>query len=207
MNINDLTKRLLLLKANPKLAEMLPQAEILAMMTDVLTAITQLKKTIEENKLRGEKGETGSPGAPGFTPRPEIDYPTNKQFKEALKAFESQFKALDKTIKAKLADVQNGKDAQITPELIAEVAELAKSRIELPDVALLVAVETDAFWSALDILEEDLEKLKEEIKNQPRGSSMGTSKNVINAVFDQRLPVSVDPPINPKVNQLWVQIL
>lgn len=175
MTNKELIKRVAILKANPKLANVLPQSDILALLGDVVKAFGVLQEAVETNKIKGE------PGANGITPRPGVDYPTysdiDTAFTRSLSSFETAYSKLERDIKARLATVKDGKDAVITDSEIDQIARLAVELIELPDFTQMMSTEVDAFWSALEIQKEDITKLREDIEN--RAASTGGSQAVI----------------------------
>ena len=148
MNNKDLLKRLLLLKNNPKLAEMLPQAEILTYIMQLMSAFSTLEKAVSDGRLRGEDGRT---------PIAELN--------QALSVFNTRFDALVSRVEGKLATITNGtdgedgKDAVITDELKQEIADLALGMIELPDFDTLIkttfTINPQAIRDGLELLQDE----------------------------------------------------
>ena len=131
----DVFKKIAYLKANPKLAELVPQSDLLIMMADLLSAFRQLETAIQTNKIKGDPGET---------PVKDRDYPSLERFEELVSQFENRFKLMERGVSARVATIRDGrdgvdgKDAEITQEVIDEVARLAAQVIELPDFNTLV---------------------------------------------------------------------
>lgn len=223
MNYNDLAKRLILLKRNPALAQTLSQSELVSLLHDVFGAFNQLKDAIETNKI---KGDTGAPGKNGTTPRSGIDYLSIEQTKALYDEFVEEFLALEAKIASRLAEVkdgtdgENGKDAEITPELLEEVASLAVTLIELPDFQSMVSLEVDAFWAALDEQKKTIETWKKEADERiaRAGKGGGTSRNTITQMINDTLQVvyvtggvetraklysSDTQPTSPSIGDLW----
>lgn len=176
MNNTDLIKRVAILKANPQLAEVIPQSDIIKLLSEVVAAFSVLQEAIETNKIKGEKGDDG------ITPRPGVDYPSMAQveasFTRALTAFEKEYAKLEAQIAQKLSTVTNGKDgkdAEITPADRNEIAAIAARLIQLPDFNAMMSLEADAFWAALELQRDEIDQLKQDIKTTGRqgGGTIG----------------------------------
>lgn len=164
MDNKELLRRLALLKANPKLAETIPQAEVFKMIQDVISAFNVLKTAIDNGKIKGEAG---------YTPIPDVDYPSltryDKSIEETITALETNYAYALDAIEKKLATVkdgEDGKDAVITDADKEEIAALAYSLITLPNFDELVTSEIprngEAIRDALELLQGD-ERYKVEI--------------------------------------------
>lgn len=161
MDNKEILRRLALLKANPALAETIPQAEVLKMVQDVVSAFNVLKTAIETNKIKGPAG---------YTPVADKDYPSlnryNKTIERTITNLETNYSYALDAIEKKLATLKDGKDAVITDKDKAEIAELAYSLISLPDFEELVSTEitrnSTAIRDALELLQGD-ERYKVEI--------------------------------------------
>lgn len=200
MEYNQLLKRVQLLKANPKLADSLPQSDFLELMAQFIGAFNSLKASIEQNKLRGEKGEDGK------TPRPDVDYLSKqtaiRALNDTLDDFETKLNAsissIEKKVDTKLSGLRDGKDAEVTDELKKEIAELAYELISLPNFATLITQETEAIRNGLELLPEgeklaqsaieglveDLQKIREAIV-QKSGGGGGLSRNAVISLIAQ----------------------
>jgi hypothetical protein len=128
----DLVRKIRYLKANPKLAELIPQSDMLSLMGDLLSGLQALQKGIETNKITGPKG------ADGYTPRPDVDYASLRSFDQALSAFEAKYNQISNRLDSKLSTIQNGKDGIVSDDEIARAADLASQLIELPDFDALI---------------------------------------------------------------------
>lgn len=152
--MDSLIRKLILLRANPKLVETLPQGEIIQMMDTLVKAFRSLQTSIEENKLSG---------ADGYTPQPGIDYATrsettkmvNKVLSDELSRFEKSVNSLERAIEKRLSRIQDGKDAEVTDAQIQKAAKLAASLIEIPDFATLITMEPQSIRDSLELLQGD----------------------------------------------------
>jgi len=160
MDTKEILKKAALLKRNPQLANVIPNSEIISLVTDVLGAFTNLQKAIETNKLKGDKGDDGK------TPVAGKDYPSydevNSVLSDALAQYGTKYQNLQNELQKailKASELTNGKDAEITDELIEEIAQMAYSLIELPDFDTLVSTEitrnSEAIRNALELLQGD----------------------------------------------------
>ncbi len=157
----DLLKRLAILQKKPELAEILPQAELIAMMSQFVSAFEELKKAIETNKLKGDKGE------PGVTPQAGKDYPSYQQVETAIQSylavFETNFTTLEKRAQLVIEKVRDGKDAEITQEIKDEIADAVRALIELPDfdqlVELTIQARPDLVRNGLETITKEEDKL------------------------------------------------
>jgi hypothetical protein len=158
MDTKEILRKAALLKRNPQLANVIPNSEIIALVTDVLGAFTTLQKAIETNKLKGDKGDDGA------TPVSGKDYPSFEQIdgvlSDALADYGTKYQNLQNELQKAIlraSELTNGKDAEITDELIEEVAQMAYSLIELPDFDTLVSTEitrnSEAIRDALELLQ------------------------------------------------------
>jgi hypothetical protein len=209
----DLVRKIRYLKANPKLAELIPQSDMLILMGDLLRGFPALQKGIETNKITGPKG------ADGYTPRPDVDYASLRSFDQALSAFEAKYNQISNRLDSKLSTIQNGKDgkdAEITPELVAEIADMAAQMIELPNFANLIQMEPEAIRNSLELLKDDdrlsIEAIRGlqdqlEVLAQRAVANGGTiGKQQVFGFFKQFIPVSATAPNNPQINDLWVDL-
>ena len=153
MDYTILAKKLYLLKTNPSLAETMPQADILALITEVFSAFRALQTSIESGRLQGETGLAGA------TPRAGIDYPSFSSFDATIQAKNKEIDAklvkFENELSQKLSSLKDGKDAEITASLITQIAELASSMIDVPDVATTITAEPGAIRNALELLDGD----------------------------------------------------
>lgn len=96
-------------------------------------------------------------GIDGVTPEKDRDYLSKESTEKLVAELASKTKAeLEALVATKLANVANGrdgKDAVITPELIARVADLAQSMIVLPDFPTLITMEPEAIRNSLELLQ------------------------------------------------------
>lgn len=208
MSSQDLMRRIAILKRNPQYAQLLPQEDFVRLAADLLTAFQTLQKAIEANKLKGDKGE------PGYSPV--------REFESAVGGYERRFSGLVREVETKLAairDGRDGKDAEITPELVRQVAEMASEMVELPDIESLVVTEinrnglaiidavrlSNEKWTQADI--EGLQERLDELARYMGSVSGGTiGKQQVYGFFRQFIPVSTTAPQAPKLNDLWVEI-
>jgi hypothetical protein len=139
MATTDLLRRVAILKRNPQYAQLLPHSDFVELASQVLTAFKTLQDAVADGRLKGEQGEPGRPGAqgaPGYSPI--------KEFESVVRGYEHRFVEFASEIEAKLAEIksgEDGKDAEITPELMGRVAEMASALVELPDFESLVTTE------------------------------------------------------------------
>lgn len=226
MDNSSLLRRLALLKANPKLAESLPQSDILAFVSELLGAFNSLKTAIERNKLRGEKGDKGEPGKNARELIAGVDYLTKQQSDALLERLEDSYNRLSLDLEARLSalkDGKDGKDAVVTPEMLQAVSQMAVDLIALPDFEALFAtvVQTNPaiVRDGLELLPDgeklsqdaiaDLPQTLRRIEDTARRSQSGAGgigTGQVNKIFDQRIPVSATAPVQPAINQLWVDI-
>jgi hypothetical protein len=161
--MEDLLKKLILLKTNPKLIESLPQGEVIKMMETLVTAFRALQKAIEANKLKGDDGITPIPGKDYQTKRESEEMIASVLNKE-LSRYEKKVTALEKSIEKRLARVRDGKDAEVSIEQIRQAANIAAKLIELPDFSTLITSEPAAIRDALELLQGDERLTKDAIK-------------------------------------------
>jgi len=153
MDTKEIVKKATLLKRNPDLANVIPNSEIIALVTDVLGAFANLQKAVSDGRLKGEKGEDGK------TPVAGKDYPSfeqvNKTLADSLKEY-AKFQADVQQAIDRASKLKDGKDAEITPEIIDEIAQIASSLVDLPDFDSLVTTEInrngEAVRNALELL-------------------------------------------------------
>jgi Arc/MetJ-type ribon-helix-helix transcriptional regulator len=235
MDTKEILKKAALLKRNPELANVIPNSEIISLVNDVLGAFSKLQTVIEQNKLKGDKGEDG------VTPVAGKDYPSFDQIDDvlssALRDYGEKYGKLQTELQAQIeraSKLENGKDAEITEELIAQVAELAASLIDLPDFETLVGTEinrnSEAIRNALELLQGDerldasaIKGLDAYIKTTyVNGGTIGKGQVygfIRQAVADGTIPTpqlaisdltdvkksAVAPP-SPAVGDLWIDI-
>lgn len=168
MDNHQILKRLLLIKKNPKLAEILPQGEILQYIETLVTAFEALKNAIETNKIKGEDG---------YTPVEGKDYYSKQQVKDflenSLNKYETNVSFLIKKVEERLETITNGKDgddAEITEEIKKEIAEMCYGLISLPDFDALIdeRLTANPFASrdSLELISKEEDKLEQSaIKN------------------------------------------
>lgn len=168
MDNQKLLQRLILLKKNPKLADVLPQGEILQYIETLLVAFEGLKKAIETNKIKGEDG---------YSPVEGKDYYSKAQVKQyldgCLSKYENDVSALMSKVEARLLEIksgEDGKDAEITDEIKKEIAEMCYGLISLPDFNALVderiTANPFAVRDSLELIKEEEDKLEQSaIKN------------------------------------------
>jgi len=98
-------------------------------------------------------------GIDGVTPEPDKDYiskETALKFLADVKAeLEAKNTELEKAIQSKLATIKNGEDAKITDDIIATIASVASSLVELPDFDILITKSSEAVRDALELLVDD----------------------------------------------------
>lgn len=95
-------------------------------------------------------------GIDGKTPVPDQDYISKETSLKFLNDVKSQLEnkntELEKAIQSKLESVSDGKDAEITDDLIATVASMASSLVDLPDFDILITESPEAIRNALELL-------------------------------------------------------
>jgi hypothetical protein len=208
MATKDLLRRVAILKRNPQYAQLLPQQDFVALAADLVEAFKNLQKGITDGRLKGDKGE------PGYSPV--------REFESAVGGYERRFSGLVREVETKLTairDGRDGKDAEITPELVSQVAEMATEMVELPDFESLVVTEinrnglaiidavrlSNEKWTQADI--EGLQERLDELARYMGSVSSGTiGKQQVYGFFRQFIPVSATAPQAPKLNDLWVDI-
>ena len=98
-------------------------------------------------------------GIDGVTPEPDKDYISKETALKFLADVKSELEAknteLEKAIQSKLATVKNGEDAEITDDIIATIASVASSLVELPDFDILITESSEAIRNALELLVDD----------------------------------------------------
>ena len=157
MDTKEILRKAALLKRNPDLANVIPNSEIIALVTDVLGAFTNLQKAVSDGRLKGEKGEDGK------TPVAGKDYPSfeqvDKTLADSLKEYSREYAKFQSDVQQAIdraSKLKDGKNAEITPEIIDEVAQIASSLVDLPDFDNLVTTEInrngEAVRNALELL-------------------------------------------------------
>lgn len=222
MENKDLLKRLLFIKKNPKLADIIPQAEILSYIQQLLNAYQALETAIKNGRLKGE------PGQDGYSPVNELN--------AALRGFESRFTTLLGTVEKRLATITNGtpgkagKDAEITDDIKREIAEIARSLIELPDFDALISqtitANPEAIRNSLELLVggeryhveindvQGLRSILDDLAVLRSSGGGGIGRNQVDKFIadsdtwktggtSQRLTVSATEPPEPRLNDLW----
>ena len=110
-------------------------------------------------------------GIDGKTPEKDKDYLSKETSEQMIADLASKTKAeLEALVATKLANVANGKDgkdAVVTPELVASIAELAQSMIVLPDFPTLLTMEPEAIRNALELLPDGEKLVQEAIEGLP----------------------------------------
>ena len=163
MDNKELLRRLALLKANPKLADTLPQGEILGYITELITAFNILKKAIETNKIKGEDGYTPKEGK-DYHSKAQIEQMVYSVLNQGLTEYEQSANALLTKLEKRVETIKDGKDAEITEELKEEVAEMCRALIDLPDFEALIderiTANPFAIRDSLELIPEEKDKLK-----------------------------------------------
>lgn len=139
-------------------------------------------------------------GIDGKTPEKDVDYIGKETAELFIADLADKSRAeLEEIIQAKLATItqpENGKDAVIDDELIARIADIAQSMIELPDFASLITMEPEAIRNSLELLpdgeklaQEAIEGLPErlkELENRPvQVIGGGVSKNAVLKLIEE----------------------
>jgi vacuolar-type H+-ATPase subunit E/Vma4 len=161
--MEDLLRKLVLLKTNPKLIDSLPQGDIIKMMETLVTAFRALQKAIEANKLKGDDGITPIPGKDYQTKR-EAEEMLSSVLEKELNRFEKKVTTLEKAIEKRLERLRDGKDAEVSTTQIQQAAQIASKLIELPDFSTLITTEPTAIRDALELLQGDERLTKDAIK-------------------------------------------
>lgn len=187
MDIQKLLKRLALAQQNPDLGISFSNEELTTVVATFLKVNQKTNELIEKGKIKG---------ADGYTPKAGKDYLTPEQQEQFMRsALEVALAKHDKEIQSRLAQLQNGldgKDAEITDEMLAEIAEKASKLISLPDFKELMQVTVNAspeeVRNALELLQDedklemsaikDLDKTLEEIKNLVFNISRGSGGTI-----------------------------
>jgi hypothetical protein len=163
MDTQEILKKAALLKRNPQLANVIPNSEVITLLNDVLGAFVNLQKAVNDGRLKGDKGDKGDNGK---TPVVGEDYPSFDQINGVLNAALTEYgtkyqnlqNELQKAI-SRASELTNGKDAEITEEMIEEIAELAFSLIEMPDFNALIetriTASPESIRDALELLQGD----------------------------------------------------
>lgn len=163
MDNKELLRRLALLKANPKLAETLPQGEILGYITELITAFNILKQAIETNKIKGEDGYTPKEGK-DYHSKSQIEQMVYSVLNKGLTEYEQSANALLTKLEKRVETIKDGEDAEITEELKEEVAEMCRALIDLPDFEALIderiTANPFATRDSLELIPEEKDKLK-----------------------------------------------
>jgi len=136
----------------------------------------------------------------GITPVKDVDYIGKETAELFIADLADKSRAeLEEIIQAKLATItqpENGKDAVVDDALIARIADMAQSMIELPDFASLITMEPEAIRNSLELLP-DGEKLAQEaieglperleaIENRPvQVIGGGISKNAVIKLIEE----------------------
>lgn len=139
-------------------------------------------------------------GIDGTTPVKDVDYIGKESAELFIADLADKTRAeLEAIIQAKLSTLkpgEDGKDAVIDDALIARIADMAQSMIELPDFASLITMEPEAIRNSLELLP-DGEKLAQEaieglperleaIENRPvQVIGGGISKNAVIKLIEE----------------------
>jgi hypothetical protein len=138
-------------------------------------------------------------GIDGKTPEKDRDYLGKETAQKLIQELASKTKIeLENRISDRLSQIpvpQDGKDAVITEELIAHIANLAQSMITLPDFPTLITMEPEAIRNALELLPdgeklaqyaiEGLPEKLQELENKGGGQAGGLSKNAVLKLIEE----------------------
>lgn len=204
MASQDLYKRLLILKKNPKLAELLPQSEVITYITEVANLVETLKKAIETNKIKGEDGYTPQEGK-DYHSKEQVSQYINGVLNDSVATYEKNVASLIEQVEKRVAELksgEDGKDAEITADLKSEIAEMCRALIELPNfdelVSTTITANPEAIRDSLELLNgeerykvliDDVEGLQEILERlgtiRSTGSTGGISKNAVIDLINQ----------------------
>ena len=139
MDINKLLQRLKLASQNPDLGIAFSNEEILQVSMALLSSQEATNQAIESGKVKGQDGATPVAGT---------DFLSEAQQREIITVMLTNAVAKEsQKVDSKLAEITSGKDgsdAEITPDMIMDIAEKATAMVNLPDFDKLITERTTA---------------------------------------------------------------
>ena len=155
MNINQLLKRLKLASQNKELGIAFTNEEVLQVAIALLSSVETTNRAIEAGKVKGVDGKT---------PKAGVDFMSKDEQEAIIKETLASFtRNLDSAIKTKLDSLTPGKDgsdALISDELVGQIAGMAASLIEVPDVETAITASPESIRDALELFLDEDEKLQ-----------------------------------------------
>lgn len=166
----DLIKRLQLLNSNPEMIKPLDNTEMQDLLFMFLTHITKLQSELDKGNLKGDDGYTPIPDK-DYMSEPEARKMLTQMFNEAYSSLKNEAQMttgqVNKIVQDKLDSLKDGKDAEISDELIQKMVDQTLESIVLPDFANLMTAEPEAVRDALELLQGDERLEQSAIKNLP----------------------------------------
>ena len=194
----DILKRLLV---NEQFAP-LSTNEIVELALIFINHVKEVKQLIADGKIKGDKGDS---------PKPDIDFLSKKTIQAILdksvkdseernaKLLNMVIKDFEKNAKKRMAELKDGKDAEVTPELISQIAKKASELVEISEIKpddirkkLEQLTGTKRLsWKAIAGLEEQINQLENtirEVRNikvkESKGDKTGGSLFRITSLID-----------------------
>lgn len=228
MNANSLRK-LHAYSKNPELIKEPTMPELANLVIVVLGAVSQIEKAIKEGRLDGKTPVADKDYISAQTAKTMIQTEINRMLAQADSVLSQTATEMDKRVQIALQNIRNGDDGIVTDEEIERAAQMALSLIEVPDFDALVTKalteNANATRDGLESIKEEEDKLNieaighlrkelDEIKKEGGKQAGGVSKNTVremawnngSTTTPNTLTVSETEPLNPKTNDLWVDI-
>lgn len=228
MNPNSIRK-LHAYSKNPELIKEPTMPELADLVIVVLGAVSQIEKAIKEGRLDGKTPEADKDYISAQTAKTMIRSELDNMLAQADSVLSQTATEMDKRVQQALQNIRNGNDGIVTDEEIERAAQMALSLIEVPDFDALVTKalteNANATRDGLESIKEEEDKLNieaighlrkelDEIKKEGGKQAGGVSKNTVremawnngSTTTPNTLTVSETEPLNPKTNDLWVDI-
>lgn len=140
----DLLKRIAITRLKPDETTDLEPNELAELVLIVLDYTKEIKKQIEEGRIKGSDG---------YTPKAGIDYLAKEESIALLDRAVQKLQSEATSIMATVRNGKDGKDAEITQEDLDKVAKLAVELIELPDFRKYITEQPEAIRDSLELLQ------------------------------------------------------
>lgn len=194
--------------SNPDVFAEPTNEEVLVVAAEIFTAIHQIDKAIKEGRLDGKTPQPDKDFESKQTTLSRFKQYAKETSEKLDKNVSQVEKELRDAVQDAISKIENGKDGVVTDAEIERAAELALELLELPDFEALVQEQITAqpfavrdsleliteekdklSQDAIQNLREDLRQLQEQIArvNQDVKGGVGTSKNVIDYMINQRI--------------------
>lgn len=178
MSIISIIKKLKAYEKRPDLYQEPSSSEFVQLALLVLRALEQIQEEIKQGKLKGE------------TPKPDVEYLSKNS---ALQMLNDAWQTLESKVKEditkKLNTLQDGKDAEITEDIIKKIASEVLKELELPDfdeiVVKNITKNPQAVRDALELLQEQEQLDAKFIKGWEQ--EINKIKNQVSSIVARRL--------------------